>query len=56
MFGVLDPSSALHSVLFAPLALNELVLAVWLLAKGFTAPSPDRELAHRRSTTVRSPG
>jgi hypothetical protein len=56
MFGVLDPSSALHSILFAPLALNELVLAVWLLAKGFTAPSPDRELVHGRSTTVRSPG
>jgi hypothetical protein len=40
MFGVLDPSSAVHTVLFAPLALNELVLAVWLLAKGFRVPSP----------------
>jgi len=39
LLGLLDPSSALQSILFAPLALNELVLAGWLLAKGFTAPS-----------------
>jgi hypothetical protein len=36
MFGVLPPTSPLHSVLFAPLALNELVLALWLLARGLT--------------------
>jgi len=39
MFGVLDPSSAVHAILFSPLALNEMVLAVWLLTKGFRAPS-----------------
>lgn len=35
MFGVHTVSSAIHSVLVAPLALNEMVLAVWLLTKGF---------------------
>jgi Domain of unknown function (DUF4386) len=38
MFGVLNPFSAFHTILFAPLALNEMVLAVWLLTKGFRAP------------------
>lgn len=32
-----DPNSALADVLFAPLALQELVLAVWLIVKGFDA-------------------
>jgi hypothetical protein len=39
MFGVLSPSSPLHSLLIAPLALNEMVLALWLLAKGFRPPA-----------------
>ncbi|MEU7895913.1 DUF4386 family protein [Nonomuraea sp. NPDC049152] len=39
MFGVLNPSSAVHTILFSPLALNEMVLAGWLLTKGFRAPS-----------------
>ncbi|WP_433256146.1 DUF4386 domain-containing protein [Streptosporangium sp. CA-135522] len=39
MFGLLAPSSAFHAVLDFPLALNEMVLAVWLLVKGFRAPS-----------------
>ncbi|MEV2269921.1 DUF4386 domain-containing protein [Nonomuraea africana] len=38
MFGLLAPSSALHAVLVLPLALNEMVLAVWLLVRGFRAP------------------
>lgn len=37
MFGVHTVSSAVHSVLVVPLALNEMVLAVWLLTKGFKA-------------------
>lgn len=42
MFNLLSPSSAIHAVLFSPLALNEMVLAVWLLARGFrTPPSGD---------------
>ncbi|WP_250214009.1 DUF4386 domain-containing protein [Acrocarpospora catenulata] len=40
MFGVLSPSSAVHTILFSPLALNEMVLAAWLLTKGFR-PSTD---------------
>jgi len=39
MFSLLNPSSAVHAILFSPLALNEMVLAVWLLTKGFRAPS-----------------
>jgi hypothetical protein len=39
MFGVLNPSSAVHTILLSPLALNEMVLAGWLLTKGFRAPS-----------------
>lgn len=40
MFNLLAPSSTIYSVLFFPLALNEMVLAIWLLAKGFRTPSP----------------
>ncbi|HTJ31874.1 MAG TPA: DUF4386 domain-containing protein [Dactylosporangium sp.] len=36
LFGVVDPASPVNSAMYAPLALNELVLAVWLLARGFT--------------------
>ncbi|MFC0111425.1 DUF4386 domain-containing protein [Kibdelosporangium aridum] len=35
MFGALAPFSAIHSVLVIPLALNEMVLAGWLLTRGF---------------------
>jgi hypothetical protein len=35
MFDLLTLSSTPHSVMLAPLALNELVLAVWLLVRGF---------------------
>jgi hypothetical protein len=35
MFGAIAASSPMHSMLIGPLALNELVLALWLLAKGF---------------------
>lgn len=34
-----DPNSTVSSILYAPLALQEMVLAVWLLLKGFTAPA-----------------
>jgi hypothetical protein len=32
-----DPNSGLANILFAPLALQEMVLAVWLIVKGFDA-------------------
>ena len=35
MFGVLDPMSTIQVVLELPLALQEMVLAVWLIVKGF---------------------
>jgi hypothetical protein len=38
-----DPNSAFSSVLYAPLGLQEMVLAVWLIARGFNPPA-DRGL------------
>ena len=35
MFGVLDPASPILILLFLPAALLEMVMAVWLIAKGF---------------------
>jgi hypothetical protein len=35
VFGILDPMSTIQVVLELPLALQEMVLAVWLIAKGF---------------------
>jgi hypothetical protein len=34
MFDVLDVSSPIHATLVVPMAVNEMVLAIWLLAKG----------------------
>jgi hypothetical protein len=39
MFGVHTVSSAIHTFLVVPLALSEMVLAVWLLSKGFVHES-----------------
>jgi Domain of unknown function (DUF4386) len=41
MFGLLNTSSPLHTVLIVPLALNEMVLALWLLTKGFRPQSSE---------------
>jgi hypothetical protein len=35
MFGLLDPTATMAYVLYLPLALQEIVFAVWLLVKGF---------------------
>ena len=37
MFGVIDPLSTIGSVADIPLALQEMVLSVWLIAKGFNS-------------------
>jgi hypothetical protein len=34
-----DPSSTVSSILYAPLGLQEMVLAVWLLVRGFSSPA-----------------
>jgi hypothetical protein len=37
MFSVVAESSSLGMVFFIPLALEEMVFAVWLIAKGFNS-------------------
>lgn len=36
-----DPNSTLSTVLYAPLALQEMVFAVWLIVKGFNSSAID---------------
>lgn len=45
MFGILDPLSAIGVVADIPLALQEMVLAVWLIVKGFDSSSANFGLA-----------
>jgi hypothetical protein len=40
LFG-LDPFSTLSVLLFLPIAVNEMVLAVWLIVKGFDSPATE---------------
>jgi hypothetical protein len=35
LFGYLDPMSSVRNLLYLPLALQEMVMAVWLIVKGF---------------------
>jgi hypothetical protein len=45
VYGV-DLSAAVQGVLAAPIAINEMVLAVWLIVKGLDTPAP---VAHERA-------
>lgn len=40
LFNVITPT--LEATLFLPIAVNEMVLAVWLIVKGFNVPAMDR--------------
>ena len=51
-FGVVAPLSALGLVLALPVAAYEMILAVWLIAKGFTVPAIASEPAR---TETRAP-
>jgi len=39
MFGIIRDGSAISNLLFFPIAVNEMVLAVWLIAIGFNSPA-----------------
>ena len=56
MYAVISPSAALGDVLDAPLALQEMTLAVWLIVKGFneTGVQPDQGEGEGEATTRRS--
>ena len=60
MYAVIDVNSTAQSLLFAPLALQELALAAWMIVRGFrpAAPSTARDeprppAGRRRSHPVR---
>lgn len=51
MFGVIEQVSTLGGLMAAPVAANEMILAVWLLAKGFSMEG----LAHGRRSAASVP-
>jgi hypothetical protein len=47
-----SPTSTLSILLTIPIGVQEMVLAVWLIVKGFTTPTSPRELTGALRTTV----
>lgn len=52
LFRVVEPLSAPQVVLNLPLAVNEMVLAVWLIAKGFDSSAADPPAAKETAATA----
>ncbi len=50
MFGLISSTSTIHSLIVLPLAVQEMVLAVWLIVKGFN-PSPVTSVAAMQMET-----
>ncbi|MDP4506121.1 DUF4386 domain-containing protein [Nonomuraea turcica] len=53
MFGVLSLSAPLHTILIVPLAVNEMVLALWLLIRGFNRATPLAEASTAGRAEIR---
>jgi hypothetical protein len=52
MFGVIDQISVLGGILALPVAANEMILAVWLIAKGFNEPVLTSLVESRKNEAV----
>ncbi|WP_240548430.1 DUF4386 domain-containing protein [Paenibacillus lignilyticus] len=52
MFGVIEQISFWGGILALPVAANEMILAVWLLIKGFNDPALHSLSANKKATTI----